>query len=85
MLKNRMEGGPTVSTEEKLYREERAYRADRLIEKWSRVPEIGSGLKNLNEYEARNLSIHLENQARTLSKLTEAQLSSSFYGLAQAV
>ena len=66
--------------EEKLYREERSYRADRLVEKWARVPEIGDGIKGLHENSSRNLAIFLENQARSLSKMTETQLSSSFQG-----
>jgi len=79
MIKNRI--NETQShLEEKLYREERAYRADRLIEKWARVPELGSGLKNLEENTGRNLAIFLENQARSLSKMTETQMSSSFQG-----
>ena len=28
---------------EKLFREERNFRADRLVEKWSNIPEIGVG------------------------------------------
>jgi len=79
MLKNRMEE-QTVALEEKLYREERAYRADKLIEKWARVPEVGKDIKNLEESTSRNLAIFLENQARSLSKMTETQLSSSFQG-----
>lgn len=79
MIKNRMAEGQNV-LEEKLYREERAYRADRLIEKWARVPELGDNLKNLEEKTGRNLAIFLENQARSLSKMTETQLSSSFQG-----
>ncbi len=79
MLKNRM-GESNDHLQEKLYREERAYRADRLIEKWARVPELGSNIKNFDEGTARNLAIMLENQARSLSKMTETQLSSSFQG-----
>lgn len=66
--------------QDKLYREERAYRADKLVEKWSRVPELGSGIKKMDEGTSRNLAIMLENQTRTLSKMTETQLSSSFSG-----
>ena len=65
---------------DKLYREERAYRADRLVEKWARVPEVGRGISKMPASVARNLGILLENQARAMSKLTEAQLSSVFYG-----
>jgi hypothetical protein len=66
---------------EKLYREERSYRADRLVEKWSAIPEIGEGIKELNENDSRGLCIALENQARYFSRLSEAQLSSNFQGL----
>lgn len=57
---------------------ERAYRADKLVEKWARVPEIGSGLKAMTPARARNLAIMLEKQARHINKLTEAQYSSAF-------
>ena len=80
-MKQRMQGSnPASDPAEKLYREERAYRADRLVEKWSRVPELGKGLKNMSEQTARNTAILLENQARAMSRMTEAQLSSNFYG-----
>ena len=70
-------GGPRV---DKAYLNERAYRSDRLVEKWSRIPEVGVGLKNLDEGTARNTAIYLENQTRMMSRMTEAQLSSSFQG-----
>jgi hypothetical protein len=57
---------------------ERAARADRLVEKWSRVPEIGSGLKNMTEKRAQTLAILLENQVKHLSKLSETQYSNAF-------
>ncbi len=57
---------------------ERDARADRLVEKWSRVPEIGSGLKAMNDRKARNLAVMLENQARHFTKLSETQYSSAF-------
>jgi hypothetical protein len=57
---------------------EKTNRADRWVEKWSRVPEIGPGLKTMNERKARNLAILLENQARMMSKLSEATYSSAF-------
>lgn len=81
-IKERIKGNtPQMSAEEKLYREERAYRADRLREKWGRVPEIGEGFDRLDESAARNLAILLENQARALSRMTESQLSTNFHGL----
>ena len=63
---------------EKLYREEKGYRADLLVEKWSKVPEIGKGIKEMDTRSARNLAILLENQTRAMSKMTEAQLSTAF-------
>ena len=80
---SRMSGTPTVrdSVTDKLYREERNFRADKLVEKWARIPEVGKNIKNLQESDARNLAIHLENQARFMSRLTETQMSQGFQGL----
>ena len=64
----------------KLYKEERSYRADRLVEAWSRIPEIGAGLKQLPLTEARNCAINLDRQANYMSRLTEAQTSNAFNG-----
>lgn len=80
-LRDRMNGIQKEDPVEKLYREERAYRADRLVEKWSRVPELGNGIKKMDESTARNLSIMLENQARAMSRMTESQMSDNFSGL----
>lgn len=60
---------------------ERSFRLGRLVEKWSRVPEVGDGLKQLSEGVSGNVAVLLENQARMMSRMTEAQLSSSFQGL----
>ncbi len=57
---------------------ERTVRADRLSEKWMAAPEIGSGLKAMSDTKRRNLSIMLEQQAKVMSKMTEAQYSSAF-------
>jgi hypothetical protein len=76
-----MNGNLRENVQDKLYREERNYRADKLVEKWSRIPEVGKNIKNLVESDARNLAIHLENQARFMSRLNEAQMSTSFQGL----
>jgi hypothetical protein len=65
---------------EKLYQEERSYRADRLIDKWAKIPELGNGIKNMKESDARNLAIALENQTRYLGRMTESQRSSGFQG-----
>lgn len=80
---SRMAGTPTVrdNVTDKLYREERNFRADKLVEKWARIPEVGRNIKNLQESDARNLAIHLENQARFMSRLTETQMSQGFQGL----
>jgi len=64
----------------KLYKEERSYRADRLVEAWARIPEIGAGLKQLPLTEARNVAINLDRQANYMSRLTEAQTSNAFNG-----
>ena len=66
--------------QEKNYQKERNYRADRLVEKWCDVPEIGKGIESMPTEKARNLAILLENQLNVMSKLSEAQLSSTFYG-----
>jgi hypothetical protein len=57
---------------------EKTIRADRLVEKWARVPEIGTGLRAMDSRKARNLAILLEKQAKHMSRLTEAQYSSAF-------
>ena len=64
----------------KLYKEERAYRADKLIEAWSRVPEIGAGLADLNIVDARNTAINLDRQAAFMGRLNESQLSTALNG-----
>lgn len=65
---------------EKLYRSEKPYRQDKLVEKWSNVPELGEGITKMHTDTARNLSQLLENQLKYMSRLNEAQLSSEFYG-----
>lgn len=69
------------NVQDKLYREEKSYRADKLVEKWARIPEVGKNIKNLSESDARNLAVHLDNQARFMSRLTETQMSAGFQGL----
>ena len=68
------------SRDEKLYREERNFRADRLVEKWSKVPEIGKGIQDLSTNTARNLAILLENQTRSMHHMNEAEMSHAFSG-----
>lgn len=79
-IRNKMtESAPVRMTEaDRVALTERAARADRLVEKWARIPEIGSGLKAMNEKQAQNLAILLENQARHMSKLTETQFSGAY-------
>lgn len=81
-IKDRMRGAasPAMDPVEKLYREERAFRGARLVEKWSKIPELGKGLKSMDERTAMNVAILLENQARVMSRMTEAQMSTNFYG-----
>jgi hypothetical protein len=50
----------------------------KLVEKWSRVPEIGSGLQAMEDRSSRKLALMLEQQARHMTKLSEMQYSSSF-------
>ena len=68
------------SREDKLFREERNFRADKLVEKWSRVSEIGKGITDMPTNTARNLAILLENQLQRMKRMSEAQLSQSFFG-----
>lgn len=84
-IRTRMSGGrpterATTSINEKLYRENKNYRADLLVEKWSKTPEIGKGITEMDSKTARNLAILLENQTNYMSKMTEAQLSTNFQG-----
>ena len=46
------------------YTNERAYRASKLVEKWSQMPQIGKGINKMSESKARNLAILLENQSK---------------------
>ena len=83
-IKNRISSTPVNnvmdSVQESLYRQERDYRTDRLVEKWSNIPEIGKGIQEMPQTKARNLAVLLENEARVMSRMTEAQLSSTFNG-----
>lgn len=58
--------------------EARIARASRLVEKWSRVPEVGLGLTLMEERKAMNTAIAMEKQAQFMTKLTETQYSTSF-------
>ena len=65
---------------EKINRQERNFLADRLVEKWSKVPEIGKGIQDLSTNTARNLAILLENQTRSMHHMNEAEMSHAFSG-----
>lgn len=69
----------TNNVREKLYKSERAYRLDRRVDAWSKVPELGQGLKSMDESTARNLACNLDNQAAHMSRLTEMQMSQGFH------
>ena len=66
------------NTRQKLYKNEREYRAAKYIDAWSRIPKIGAGLAELPLEEAQNVAINLNQQASFMSRLNEAQLSQSF-------
>ncbi len=52
----------------------------RMLETWSRVPELGEGLDKLPLQEALNTAVNLDRQASYLSNLNESQISTSFSG-----
>lgn len=56
----------------------REYRADRLVERWSKMPGIGKGINKMSEKKARNLAILLENESNYLSRFNEAQFATNF-------
>jgi len=58
-----------------LYKNDRNFRADRLIAAWSKVPEIGVGLKKLPLQEARNVAVNLDRQTSWMQSLRESQLA----------
>jgi hypothetical protein len=68
-------GNLREAVSKKLYADDRTFRADRLIEGWQKVPEIGVGLDTLPVEQARNTAINLDTQAKFMYKMTEAQLS----------
>lgn len=61
----------------KLYRDDKNFRADQLIDAWSQVPEIGSGLKGMPLTEARNVAIMLDRQTNFMQSLKESQLATA--------
>ena len=60
-----------------IYKQDKAFRADRLIEAWSRVPEIGAGLKDMPIADARNVAINLDRQTAYMQNLRESQLATA--------
>ena len=59
----------------KMYKDDKNFRADKLIEAWSRIPEVGEGLKSMPVGIARNTAINLDRQYNFMSGLKEAQMS----------
>lgn len=76
--------GATADTKsairENLYKSERAYRLDRRVDAWAKIPEIGDGLKSMDEAVARNVACNLDNQAAFMTRLDETQMSQGFKG-----
>jgi len=60
-----------------LYKSDRNFRADRLVNAWSKVPEIGKGIKQLPLTEARNVAINLDRQLNWMQNLKESQLATA--------
>lgn len=60
-----------------LYKEDKKFRADRLVEAWSRIPEVGAGLKNMPIADARNVAINLDRQMAFMQNLKESQLATA--------
>ena len=60
-----------------LYKNDKNFRADRLVAAWSKIPEIGVNLKKLPLQEARNVAINLDRQCGWMQSLRESQLSTA--------
>jgi hypothetical protein len=60
-----------------IYKEDKKFRADRLVEAWSRIPEIGAGLKQMPISDARNVAINLDRQTAFMQGLRESQLATA--------
>jgi hypothetical protein len=80
IAQRKQEASLRESVKTKLHKEEKSYRGDKLIEAWSRVPEIGAGLTELPRADARNVAINLDRQAAFMGRLNEAQLSTALNG-----
>lgn len=68
--------------ESKLYKNSRNYRADRLVEAWSRVPEVGVGLSTMSADKRRNMAISLDREQGMISMMESTQRSQALEGLA---
>jgi len=61
----------------KMYKDDKNFRADKLIEAWSRIPEVGEGLKSMPVGVARNTAINLDRQYNFMSNLKESQMATA--------
>lgn len=68
------------SAARKLYKDDKSFRADRLVEAWAKVPEIGEGLMNLPESVARSTAVNLQQEASLITRMSEAQKATAFDG-----
>ena len=80
MAGNAMTADTKSAIRENLYKSERAYRLDRRVDAWAKIPEIGDGLKSMDEAVARNVACNLDNQAAFMTRLDETQMSQGFKG-----
>ena len=60
-----------------MYKDDKKFRADKLIESWSRIPEIGAGLKKMPIDIARNTAINLDREYSFIKGLKESQVSTA--------
>ena len=60
-----------------MYKDDKKFRADKLIEAWSRIPEIGAGLKKMPIETARNTAINLDREYSFIKGLKESQVSTA--------
>jgi hypothetical protein len=60
-----------------MYKDDKKFRADRLIEAWSHVAEVGAGLKTMPRNVARNVAINLDRQYNWMNGLKESMVSTA--------
>jgi len=75
-------GAPQLTEEASVHISQRNQRADRLVEKWSKIQGL-QGKKMVEKFDEnpgkiRNLAIVLENQENLLQSMTETQISNAF-------